>query len=151
MEYKEAVLNHFNQLVNEYEVNQFIDVDEIQYEFSHKKTGEPYIQLIYSQTATTIEIRLLGMKGVCLVKKSSKQSLSDFIHLSVEEIVNRIVYIDIQGNPEYYYSSQHSNKELSLFKIANNKELQVKLIALIAEVQLALHFSGLVYLETNSI
>lgn len=147
--FKEAVLNHFNQIVNDYEVVEYREADEIEYVFNHKHTGETYIQLVYSTKDTIIEVRLLGMKGVCLIKRSLEQSLIDFIHLSIEDLMDRIVYLDIPGDPAFYYSSKLSNKELSILSVASNKGLQVKLITLVAEVQLALHFSGLVYLNNN--
>ena len=141
----EAILIHYNQLVNNYEIAESHEEEEIEYVVYHKKTGDPYIRLYYSETESLIDVRLLSIKAACLVHKTSEQILSDFSNLTVEELVDAIAYIDIPGNPGFYYSAELSNKNLAIFEVAMNKGLQVKLIALIAEVRLALKFSGLVY------
>lgn len=147
--FDKAVNDHYNQIVNNYELVENHYVDEIEYTFNHKETGEPYIRVHYAEMDSMIDVRLLSLKAACLVEKTSEQTLGDFAHLSVEDLVDCIAYIDIPGDPDFYYNAKLSNKNLAIFKVGTDKGLQVKLIALIAEVQLALKFAGLVYTKNK--
>ncbi len=143
---EEIFSQHYNKLVKEYEIDEYIDAEgHFEYTISHKETGKPYITLNYYPLDAYIEIRLLEIKGVFLVRTDEIHSLVDFIDLPADELMSFIHYIDIQGKPPFYYSAKLSNSEQTVMDIAADEHLQVKLIAALAEVKLALHFAGLLY------
>ena len=114
-QFSTAVSNHFQQLVSNYQVIEDFVGNAFEYTFQNKQSGQAYIRLLFSENDPHIEIRLLEMKAVCLVKTTPKQSLSDFIHLSVEELIACISYIDLPGQPAFYFSSKISNAAGSPF------------------------------------
>lgn len=142
MELEEIISDHYNRIIDNYEVVEHTyDFDSsVDYHFTQKKTGDVYIKLTYSPAEPSIVIRLLGVKGICLIKKKMVNSLSELNDLSIEEVVHLIDYIDIQGDPPFRYAVGWSDYDQTMEQIYEDDYLQLQLAGSFAEIRLALQF-----------